>query len=131
MPLRFVLYLPGGAYATVMPSRSPGTSSTLLASERAVGQRLLCVTEARSACRFQLAYDSKAGASLPVQGHAFVNAVERIAGDVMRLELELAEGCWFDFRPGQFIQVKVPGTDAMTRPIRSRPRRRTCRVSNC
>jgi benzoate/toluate 1,2-dioxygenase reductase subunit len=37
--------------------------------------------------------------------------VERIASDVVRLEMELAEGYWMDFRPGQFIQVKVPGTE--------------------
>lgn len=89
----------------------PGASSTLLASERAAGQRLLCVTEAMGDCRFELAYDSKAGTGRPVEGHAFVNAVERIASDVIRLELELADGSWIDFRPGQFIQVKVPGTD--------------------
>ena len=90
-----------------------GASSTLLASERAEGFRLLCVTEPHANCRFELGYDSEAGASRPVEGHAFVNAVERVAADVVRLELELAEGCWFDFRPGQFVQVKVPGTDAM------------------
>jgi benzoate/toluate 1,2-dioxygenase reductase subunit len=89
----------------------PGCSSSLLASERAAGQRLLCVTGADSACRFALPYDSKVGENRAVEGHAFVNAVERVAADVMRLELELAEDCWFEFRPGQFIQIKVPGTD--------------------
>ena len=93
--------------------RLAGTSSTLLASEREQGHRLLCVTEALSDCRFNLAYDSATGAIRPVDVHAFVNAVDRIASDVMRLELELAEGAWLDFRPGQFIQVKVPGTGAM------------------
>ncbi len=89
----------------------PGCSSSLLASERAAGQRLLCVTGASSDCRFALPYDSKVGENRAVEGHAFVNAVERVAADVMRLELELAEDCWFEFRPGQFIQIKVPGTD--------------------
>ncbi len=89
-----------------------GSTSTLDASERAAGQRLLCVSEAKGDCRFDIAYDSKAGASLPVEGHAFVNAIDRVAADVIRLELELAEGSWIDFRPGQFIQIKVPGSDA-------------------
>ena len=91
----------------------PGCSSSLLAAERAEGGRLLCVTAATSDCRFALPYDSKVGEQRAVEGHAFVNVVERVAADVMRLELELAEGCWFDLRPGQFIRVKVPGTDQM------------------
>ena len=86
-------------------------ASSLLASERAAGQRLLCITGASGACRFELPYDSKVGENAAAQGHAFINALERVAPDVMRLELELAEGFWFDFRPGQFIQIKVPGTD--------------------
>ncbi len=90
-----------------------GSSSSLLPSEREQGYRLLCLTEPRGACRFSLAYDSAAGAGRPIEGKAFVNAVDRVASDVVRLELELAEGTWMDFRPGQFIQVKVPGTDAV------------------
>ncbi|WP_353226720.1 2Fe-2S iron-sulfur cluster binding domain-containing protein [Novosphingobium sp.] len=89
----------------------PGCGSSLLASERAAGKRLLCVTGASSDCRFALPYDSKAGANPVVKGHAFVNAATQVAADVMRLELELAEDCWFTFRPGQFIQITVPGTD--------------------
>lgn len=89
----------------------PGAASSLFASERSAGQRLLCVTGANSACRFSLPYDSKVGEQRAVEGHVFINACEQIAADVMRLELELAEGTWFDFRPGQFVQIKVPGTD--------------------
>ena len=90
-----------------------GASASLLPSERAEGYRLLCITEARGDCRFSLKYDSAAGQGRPVEAKAFVNAVERIASDVVRLELELAEGFSMDFRPGQFIQVKVPGSDAV------------------
>lgn len=89
----------------------PGASSSLLASERALGRRLLCVTGVNSDCRFALAYDSALGERRVVHAHTFVNTVERVAADVVRLELELADGDWIDFRPGQFIQVKVPGTD--------------------
>ena len=88
-----------------------GASASLLPSERAEGYRLLCITEARGDCRFTLKYDSAAGLGRPVEAKAFVNAVDRIASDVVRLEMELAEGFWMDFRPGQFIQVKVPGAD--------------------
>ncbi|MCX7863919.1 MAG: 2Fe-2S iron-sulfur cluster binding domain-containing protein [Novosphingobium sp.] len=89
----------------------PGAASSLLASERAAGQRLLCITGAHGPCRFTLPYDSTVGRNAATRGHVFINALERVASDVMRLELELAEGFWFDFRPGQFIQIKVPGTD--------------------
>lgn len=88
-----------------------GVSSSLLPSERAQGYRLLCLTEPKGPCRFSVGYDSAAGAGRPIEGKCFVNAVERIASDVVRLELELAEGYWMDFRPGQFIQLKVPGTE--------------------
>ncbi len=88
-----------------------GASSSLLPSERAQGYRLLCLTEPKGPCRFSLGYDSAAGAGRPIEGKCFVNAVEQIASDVVRLELELAEGYWMDFRPGQFIQLKVPGTE--------------------
>jgi benzoate/toluate 1,2-dioxygenase reductase component len=88
----------------------PGSNSSLFASEMAAGKRLLCVSHARSDCRFTLDYDSSGGQQVS-EAQTFVNAVERVAADVIRLELELAEGSWIDFRPGQFIQVKVPGTD--------------------
>ena len=91
----------------------PGASSTLLASEREQGKRLLCVTRPLNDCRFTLPYDSAVGAGKPQDASCFVNAVERIASDVVRLELELADGSWIDFRPGQFVQVKVPGTQEL------------------
>ena len=84
-----------------------------MASEKTDGLRLLCLTEPQGDCRFSLGYDSAVGSNRPVEAQCFVNGVDRIASDVVRLELELAEGFWMDFRPGQFIQVKVPGTDAV------------------
>lgn len=90
-----------------------GSSSSLSGAERADGYRLLCLTQPHGPCQFRLAYDSAAGAERPVKAKAFVNAIERIAEDVMRLELELADGHWFTFRPGQFVQVAVPGTQAV------------------
>jgi benzoate/toluate 1,2-dioxygenase reductase subunit len=75
----------GCAWPTLVEGEAatlPGCSSSLLASERAAGQRLLCVTGASSDCRFALPYDSKVGENRAVEGHAFVNAVERVAADV-------------------------------------------------
>ncbi|SIT44643.1 Oxidoreductase FAD-binding domain protein [Paraburkholderia ribeironis] len=88
-----------------------GASSTLLRSEFDAGDRLLCLTEPETDCTFTLNYESDAGAAGAVKAHAFVDSVEKVASNVVRVTLELAEGSWFDFRPGQFIQVRVPGTD--------------------
>lgn len=92
------------------PMRS-GSATVLLASEAAAGLRLLCQTEVRADCSFALDYDSKTAGGGPVRARAFVDAVERIAADAVRLRLELADGDWFDFRPGQFVRLRVPGTD--------------------
>lgn len=88
----------------------PGATPSLLSSEYAAGQRLLCVTQAHTDCVFELPYTSTAGQIAPVIANAFVNEVERIASNVVRLNLELAEGDWLDFRPGQYLQLEVPGS---------------------
>lgn len=91
----------------------PGSSSTLLASEFQAGQRLLCVTQARGDCTFDLSYGSEDGGVVPTEVHAFVNAIEPIASNVVKLSLELAEDSWLNFKPGQFVQVEVPGVGAL------------------
>ncbi|MDF0546152.1 2Fe-2S iron-sulfur cluster binding domain-containing protein [Sphingobium sp. H39-3-25] len=88
-----------------------GASSALLQSEVAEGRRLLCRTMASGDCDFALGYPSTAGGNGPRKASAFVDAVERIAEDAVKLVLELAEGDEIAFRPGQYIQVQVPGTD--------------------
>lgn len=93
--------------------RSAGSSSTLLRSEYEAGQRLLCQTEAVSDCAFDLSYESAVGAAAPKQVRAFVNSVERIASNVVKLTLELADGDWLSFLPGQFVQIAVPGSDTV------------------
>lgn len=92
-----------------------GGASVLLKSEAEAGKRLLCQTLVAGNCRFDLDYDSTAGSNAPKKVSAFVDSIERIADDAVRLKLELASGDWFDFRPGQFIQVCVPGTDIWRR----------------
>ncbi|MDH4611658.1 ring-hydroxylating dioxygenase ferredoxin reductase family protein [Pseudomonas sp. BN102] len=90
-----------------------GASSTLLASEYAAGQRLLCLCQAQSDCTFELGYGSEVGSSVARPVHVFVDSVERIASNVMRLTVELADGDTLDFRPGQFMQIEVPGYGAV------------------
>ncbi len=89
-------------------STRPGTSASLLGSEYQAGGRLLCVTQPHADCVFELAYGSQAGADMPVEAHAFVNSVKRIAANVIKLSLELAEGEWISFQPGQYVQIEVP-----------------------
>lgn len=91
----------------------PGASSTLLASEYAAGQRLLCLCQAQTDCTFELAYGSEVGSGAAGEVHAFVDSAERIASNVVRLRLELAEGECLDFRPGQFMQIQVPGFEVL------------------
>lgn len=88
-----------------------GASSTLLRSEYEAGQRLLCLAVPQTDCTFRLNYEHDAASGTSTKAHAFVDSVEKVAPNVVRLTLELAEDAWLDFRPGQFIQVKVPGTD--------------------
>ncbi len=88
-----------------------GSASVLLKSEADAGKRLLCQTIVAGACDFDLDYDSSASGSGPAKVSAFVDGIERIADDVVRLKLELASDHWFDFQPGQFIQLNIPGTD--------------------
>jgi benzoate/toluate 1,2-dioxygenase reductase component len=85
-----------------------GGGNMLLAAEKAQGQRLLCQTNARSACAFQVDYDSAIGLERPKRAEVFINAIEWCAPDVVRLKLELADGADLNFKPGQFVQVQVP-----------------------
>ena len=88
----------------------PGGGCALSRSEREEGLRLLCQTEAESNCTFEIDYDSNIGGTATVKGHAFVDTVQQLAPDVVRLQLELADGFWLSFLPGQYVQVQVPGT---------------------
>ena len=86
-----------------------GASTTLLRSEFDAGQRLLCVTEPQTDCTFTLNYDISAGQGKPAKARAFIDAIEHVAHNVVRLTLELAEADWLEFKPGQFLQLTVPG----------------------
>lgn len=87
----------------------PGASSTLSRSEVDAGHRLLCVTEVQTDCKLALNYRTDAGEVRPVRAHAFIDSIERLAPNVVRLTMELADGAWMNFKPGQFLQVTVPG----------------------
>ena len=87
---------------------STGTATSLLASEQSEGLRLLCVSNAHADSVVEFDYPSTL--SGPVRVSAFVDAVEWLAADVVHLKLELAEDQWLDFKPGQFVRMRVPDT---------------------
>lgn len=86
-----------------------GASSTLLPSEYESGHRLMCISQAETDCSFDLPYGSEVGATGAHEVKVFIDAIERIATNVVRLTVELADGEWMEFRPGQFMQFVVPG----------------------
>lgn len=85
-----------------------GKSSTLLASEYNLGNRLLCVSKADVDCSFDLAYGSDIGAVSAQEVKAFINSIEQLGANAVRLKLELADGYDMQFRPGQFMQINIP-----------------------
>jgi benzoate/toluate 1,2-dioxygenase reductase subunit len=91
-------------HATTLENKS----STLLTSEYDQGKRLLCVCGAQSDCEFTLDYASDVASNNAKTFHTFINSVDKIADNVMRLTVELADGEWVDFLPGQFFQIEVP-----------------------
>lgn len=90
-----------------------GASSTLLPSEYDSGQRLMCVSQANTDCSFDLPYGSEVGAASAHEAKVFIDSVEYIASNTVRLTVELAEGEWMEFRPGQFMQITVPGVGVL------------------
>lgn len=86
-----------------------GASSTLLRSEYDAGQRLMCISQAEKDCSFDLPYGSEVGATGAHEVKVFIDSIEHIATNVVRLTVELADGEWMEFRPGQFMQFVVPG----------------------
>jgi benzoate/toluate 1,2-dioxygenase reductase subunit len=90
-----------------------GKSSTLLSSEYNLGSRLLCISKADADCSFDLDYSSDIGAISAQEVKAFINSIEHLGANAVRLKLELAEGYHLQFRPGQFMQISIPGIGAV------------------
>lgn len=90
-----------------------GQSSTLLSSEYNLGNRLLCISKADADCSFDLAYGSDIGAISAQEVKAFINSIEPLGANAVRLKVELAEGYYLQFRPGQFMQISIPGVGVL------------------
>jgi len=90
-------------------------AASLLKSEQKEGFRLTCVCDVHSDSVFEFDYASTAGEVIPEKVSVFIDAIDWLARDVVNLKLELAEGDWMDFQPGQFVQIRVPGSQEYRR----------------
>lgn len=89
-------------------ARSIGLSQ----AEKDQGRILSCQTRVKSDCVVELDYPLGSNAARIVVGEAIVSRVERLSPDTALLALDV--GGLSDklrYRPGQFAQLKVPGTD--------------------
>ena len=91
---------------------APERSTSLLASEQAEGKRLLCSAYALSDGIVRLHYPislirEAERTILP----ATVDAIEWPAPNVAHLTLEIEGASSFNFRSGQYVRVKVPGSE--------------------
>jgi len=93
-------------------SMDSGAGHCLLPSEMALGQRLLCLSTPLSDACVQLDYPSsflRGDGPMCVVGQ--ISAREWVAANVVRLGLNLSDAVGFDFRCGQYMRVRIPGTD--------------------
>lgn len=104
-----------GRLTTGAASMRSNVAASLLKNEQEEGFRLTCVSDVSSDCVFEFDYESTAGEVRPEKASVFIDTIDWVAEDVVRLKLELAEGDWMDFQPGQFVQVRVPGSEEYRR----------------
>lgn len=83
------------------------TATCLLQTEVAQGRRLSCVGQLQA--DDTLSFDYPSTQTGPARASAFVDAIDWLADDVVRLRAELAEGDWLTFDPGQFLMLTPPG----------------------
>lgn len=88
------------------------TDEALSKSEANQGYVLACQMLVRSPVVVELPYESRQCA-LPLarkQRQARICGVERVSASVVRLDVECEDGPMFDFLPGQYAHLSVPGT---------------------
>lgn len=86
-----------------------GRAVSLMPAERRAGKMLCCVSEATADGTLYFDYPSDEVG--PSEVKAFVDNVEWIASNAVKLTVELAEGNWLDFRAGQYVEITVPGSN--------------------
>jgi 3-phenylpropionate/trans-cinnamate dioxygenase ferredoxin reductase subunit/benzoate/toluate 1,2-dioxygenase reductase subunit len=85
-------------------------SAVLTDADRASGTVLPCVCRASGPCAIELPYDSsEAMSEEPAPVVAQVTAVEQVASETVRLEVQLPEAVAFE--PGQYVRITPAGAD--------------------
>lgn len=89
-----------------------GRSIPLLAHEIAEGQSLLCIAQVTSDALIDLPYPSSlVFGEPPVAFTATIQDVESLAPTVARLVIKVPNGVKPKFQAGQYMRLKVPGTE--------------------
>ena len=86
-----------------------GQVTSLLKSDRELGKALCCVSELMS--DGELYFDYPSDETGPSEVQSFIDSVEWIASDAVKLSVELADGAWLDFEPGQYVEISVPSSE--------------------
>ena len=90
----------------------PGRSLALLEGEVRDGYRLACSIRPLGACAFALDYPTGLITERQQAVHqARVSNLEWVSDTVIRLDLRLDDPEEFIFAPGQYVRIRVPGTD--------------------
>jgi len=79
-------------------------------TDRSEGIVLPCVCHITTACAMEFPYEStEAMSDKPIPIQAEVTAVEQVANEIMRLEVQVAEDVVFE--PGQYVRIHPEGTE--------------------
>ena len=85
-------------------------SAVLPDDDRAAGAVLPCVCKVSAPCAIEFPYDStEALSEEPAPMAAQVTAIEQVASEVIRLEVQVADDVVFE--PGQYVRIRPEGTD--------------------
>lgn len=79
-------------------------------ADRAGGAVLPCVCKVNTPCAIEFPYDStEALSEEPAPMAAQVTAIEQVASEIVRLEVQVADNVVFE--PGQYVRIQPAGTD--------------------
>ncbi len=85
-------------------------AAILTDADRAVGAVLPCVCRVSIPCAIEFPYDSSEALSEePAPMAAEVAAIEQVASEIVRLEIQVAQDVVFE--PGQYVRIQPAGTD--------------------
>ena len=85
--------------------------TALLSSEREEGYRLTCQAFAEADSVLELDYPSTLGEQTAEQSEAEITELEWLSSNVVRLALTLPDDQPFEFWPGQYARLRIPGTE--------------------